>query len=187
MYEVINLGKLNSNGTYNASYDSFDYYYKVPSEFYNYSATNAYSMQSENAAGSKTVVTSKNNVTDIDRNMVNGNYYIYGFLAGDYILRFDYGTKTSKDTDATIYSTDQNGETTTRQEQVSVYNGQDYENTKFLDGQLDTLNDKYLDLTAKIDGKTFIDSTVSKARDNESRRMVVDAYSRTIEMIEERY
>lgn len=181
MYEVINLGKLNSNGTYNASYDSFDYYYKVPSEFYNYSATNAYSMQSENAAGSKTVVTSKNNVTDIDGNMVNGNYYIYGFLAGDYILRFDYGTKTSKDTDATIYSTDQNGETTTRQEQFSVYNGQDYENTKFLDGQLDTLNDKYLDLTAKIDGKTFIDSTVSKARDNESRRMVVDAYSRTIE------
>lgn len=180
MYEVINLGKFNNDGSYNSAYDSFDYYYKVPTEFYNYSTKNAYSSSNTNSSGNE-VKTLSTKAKNIDRTDVEGNYYIYGYLAGDYILRFDYGTKNSKDTDATIYSTDQKGETTTRPEKVSVYNGQDYENTKFLDGQLDTLNDKYLDLTAKVDGKSFIDTATSKARDNESRRMVVDAYSRTIE------
>lgn len=180
MYEVINLGKFNNDGSYNSAYESFDYYYKVPTEFYNYSTKNAYSSSNTNSSGNE-VKTLSTKAKNIDRTDVEGNYYIYGYLAGDYILRFDYGTKSSKDTDATIYSTYPNGETKTSQEQVSVYNGQDYENTKFLDGQLDTLNDKYLDLTAKADGKSFIDTATSKARDNESRRMVVDAYSRTIE------
>lgn len=180
MYEVINLGKFNNDGSYNSAYDSFDYYYKVPTEFYNYSTKNAYNTGNTDSSGNA-VKTLSTKAKNIDGTYIEGNYYIYGYLAGDYILRFDYGTKSSKDTDATIYSTDQNGETTTRTEKVSTYNGQDYENTKFLDGQLDTLNDKYLDLTAKIDGKSFIDTATSKARDNESRRMVVDAYSRTIE------
>ncbi len=180
MYEVINLGKFNNDDSYNSAYDSFDYYYKVPTEFYNYSTKNAYSTGNTDSSGNA-VKTLSTKAKNIDGTYIEGNYYIYGYLAGDYILRFDYGTTSSKDTDATIYSTDQNGETTTRTEKVSTYNGQDYENTKFLDGQLDTLNDKYLDLTAKADGKSFIDTATSKARDNESRRMVVDAYSRTIE------
>ena len=45
------------------------------------------------------------------------------------------------------------------------------------------LNDKYLDLTGKttIDGTDISELKISTARDNESRRMIVDAYSRTIE------
>ena len=45
------------------------------------------------------------------------------------------------------------------------------------------LNDKYLDLTGKtkINGTDISDLKISTARDNESRRMIVDAYSRTIE------
>lgn len=176
MYEVINLGKFNADGSYNSAYDSFDYYYKVPAKFYNYGRhTDGSAFQNEDG-----VKTTLGRTTDVDGNPVDGNYYIYGYLAGDYILRFDYGTQSSVDTKVTRYGIDQDGKTTTIEENVSEYNGQDYENTKFLNGQLDTLNDKYLDLTGKIGG-SFIDTAVSKARDNESRRMVVDAYSRTIE------
>lgn len=183
MYEVISLGKLNSDGTYNFTYDSFDYYYKVPTEYYNYGSKNAYNIDASKSENDDIVKTSSSDVQNIDGNTVQGNYYIYGYLAGDYILRFDYGTSNSIDTKETTYYSDANGSANKNEinNNVSKYNGQDYENTKFLDGQLDTLNDKYLDLTAKIDGKSFIDTAVSKARDNESRRMVVDAYSRTIE------
>ena len=183
MYEVISLGKLNSDGTYNSTYDSFDYYYKVPTEYYNYGSKNAYNIDASNSENDDIVKTSSSDVQNIDENTVQGNYYIYGYLAGDYILRFDYGTSNSIDTKETTYYSDANGSANKNEinNNVSKYNGQDYENTQFLDGQLDTLNDKYLDLTAKIDGKSFIDTAVSKARDNESRRMVVDAYSRTIE------
>lgn len=187
MYEVISLGKLNSDGTYNSTYDSFDYYYKVPIDYYNYKCNsdskNAYNMDGSDLINKDTVKTSSSEVQNVDGDTVQGNYYIYGYLAGDYILRFDYGTSNSIDTKETNYYSNADGSANKNEidNNVSKYNGQDYENTKFLDGQLDTLNDKYLDLTAKIDGKSFIDTTVSKARDNESRRMVVDAYSRTIE------
>lgn len=187
MYEVISLGKLNSDGTYNFTYDSFDYYYKVPIDYYNYKCNpdskNAYNMDGSDLINKDTVKTSSSEVQNVDGNTVQGNYYIYGYLAGDYILRFDYGTSNSIDTKETNYYSNADGSANKNEidNNVSKYNGQDYENTKFLDGQLDTLNDKYLDLTAKIDGKSFIDTAVSKARDNESRRMVVDAYSRTIE------
>lgn len=187
MYEVISLGKLNSDGTYNFTYDSFDYYYKVPIDYYNYKCNpdskNAYNMDGSDLIDKDTVKTSSSEVQNVDGNTVQGNYYIYGYLAGDYILRFDYGTSNSIDTKETNYYSNADGSANKNEidNNVSKYNGQDYENTKFLDGQLDTLNDKYLDLTAKIDGKSFIDTAVSKARDNESRRMVVDAYSRTIE------
>lgn len=183
MYEVISLGKLNSDGTYNFTYDSFDYYYKVPTEYYNYGSKNAYNIDASKSENDDIVKTSSSEVQNIDGNTVQGNYYIYGYLAGDYILRFDYGTSNSIDTKETTYYSNANGSANKNEinNNVSKYNGQDYENTQFLDGQLDTLNDKYLDLTAKIDGKSFIDTAVSKARDNESRRMVVDAYSRTIE------
>lgn len=187
MYEVISLGKLNSDGTYNSTYDSFDYYYKVPIDYYNYKCNsdskNAYNMDGSDLINKDTVKTSSSEVQNVDGDTVQGNYYIYGYLAGDYILRFDYGTSNSIDTKETNYYSNADGSANKNEidNNVSKYNGQDYENTKFLDGQLDTLNDKYLDLTAKIDGKSFIDTAVSKARDNESRRMVVDAYSRTIE------
>lgn len=183
MYEVINMGRLNSDGTYNTEYDNYDYYYQIPQEYYNY-----------NNPGNKvyTIEGGKANTTAVETTSSSsghgdGNYYIYGFLPGDYILRFDYGTKGDGNTDIK-YSTNQNAESQQSSINIVKYNGQDYENTKFL-GDLseksgeEHLNDKYLDLTGKtkINGTDISDLKISTARDNESRRMIVDAYSRTIE------
>lgn len=184
LYEVINLGKLNSDGNYDGTYDGLEYYYKVPNEFYNLPKIDSTGINGDSNI-TKTIAGKEK---DIDGNEIDGNYYIYGFLAGDYITRFDYG-KNADDT-STIY-TDRGVSTT---EGIIKYNGQDYENTRFL-AELtagDALNDKYLDLTkdtkisvmdasgigANVD---INDLKISKARDNESRRIVVDSYSRNIE------
>lgn len=168
MYEVINLDTVTGGmGMYNG----IDYYYKVPEEFYNYSSKDDHTgingtgpMKTSNAKGS-----------DIDGGEA-GNYYIYGFLAGDYVLRFDYGAETSGETDDPEYK----GE----EKSIIKYNGQDYENTSFMAGATEEhLNDKYLDISGKtlINGTDINELAISKARDNESRRMYVDAYSRNIE------
>ncbi len=110
----------------------------------------------------------------------NGNYLIDGFLTGDYVLRFDYGIR-SDDT-ATVYSREKpEGET----KDIIKYNGQDYENTGFLGDKLfdkdgNNLNMKFLPIDGKDDNK-LNQEPVSKARDNESRRLEVVGYSRTIE------
>ena len=110
----------------------------------------------------------------------NGNYVIDGFLTGDYVLRFDYGIR--NDDTATIYSREKpEGET----KEIIKYNGQDYENTGFLGDQLfdksgNNLNMKFLPIDGKDDNK-LCEKTVSKARDNESRRLEVVGYSRTLE------
>lgn len=181
MYEVINLGRANSSENYNTNYDNYDYYYQIPQIYYNYNNTggHAYEITGEKS-GTTAVETTKPRTPQ-------PNYYIYGFLPGDYILRFDYGTKGDGNTDIK-YSTNQNAESQQSSINIVKYNGQDYENTKFL-GDLseksgeEHLNDKYLDLTGKtkINGTDISDLKISTARDNESRRMIVDAYSRTIE------
>lgn len=183
MYEVINMGRLNSDGTYNTEYDNYDYYYQIPQDYYNYNnpGNSAYTIEGGKANTAAVETTSSSSGHG------DGNYYIYGFLPGDYILRFDYGTKGDGNTDIK-YSTNQNAESQQSSINIVKYNGQDYENTKFL-GDLseksgeEHLNDKYLDLTgkAKINGTDISDLKISTARDNESRRMIVDAYSRTIE------
>ena len=181
MYEVINMGRLNEDGSYNTQYDNYDYYYQVPEEYYNYNnhAQSAYTI-SGGKSGTSLVESTEN------ASATNGNYYIYGFLPGDYILRFDYGTKA--DSTDKKYSSNENAESQESTINIVKYNGQDYENTKFM-GDLseksgkEHLNDKYLDLTGKtkINGTDISDLKISTARDNESRRMIVDAYSRTIE------
>lgn len=183
MYEVINLGRANSSENYNTNYDNYDYYYQIPQEYYNYNnpGNSAYSIEGGKANTTAVETTSSSSGHG------DGNYYIYGFLPGDYILRFDYGTKGDGNTDIK-YSTNQNAESQQSSINIVKYNGQDYENTKFL-GDLseksgeEHLNDKYLDLTGKtkINGTDISDLKISTARDNESRRMIVDAYSRTIE------
>lgn len=183
MYEVINMGRLNSDGTYNTEYDNYDYYYQIPQDYYNYNnpGNSAYTIEGGKANTAAVETTSSSSGHG------DGNYYIYGFLPGDYILRFDYGTKGDGNTDIK-YSTNQNAESQQSSINIVKYNGQDYENTKFL-GDLseksgeEHLNDKYLDLTGKtkINGTDISDLKISTARDNESRRMIVDAYSRTIE------
>lgn len=179
LYEVINLGQLNANGYYNATYDGLEYYYKVPNQFYNLPKTGSTGIN----GNPDITMTSASEVNDIDGHRVNGNYYLYGFLAGDYVTRFDYGKHA--DSRETIY-TDVGIST---EEDVIKYNGQDYENTRFL-AELtagDALNDKYLDLTKSttiaVNGanRDINDLNISKARDNESRRMVVNSYSRNIE------
>lgn len=185
MYEVINLGRANSSENYNTNYDNYDYYYQIPQIYYNYNNTggHAYEITGEES-GTTAVETTK---PSTDTSNPKPNYYIYGFLPGDYILRFDYGTKGDGNTDIK-YSTNQNAESQQSSINIVKYNGQDYENTKFL-GDLseksgeEHLNDKYLDLTGKtkINGTDISDLKISTARDNESRRMIVDAYSRTIE------
>ncbi len=175
MYEVINLAEV-GDGTGDIKYNDLEYYYEIPSEFYN--------------NGNGSVLTSNTKVNDIDGNQVQGNYYLYGFLAGDYVLRFDYGTKS--DSKGTIYSTDENGNIITSEgNDIIKYNGQDYENTAFLSettyGSYSAINDKFLNLSKEtingIQAVIELDGAkaYSVARDNESRRMVVDAYSRTIE------
>lgn len=183
MYEVINLGRANSSENYNTNYDNYDYYYQIPQIYYNYNnpGNSAYTIEGGKA---NTVAVE---TTSSSSGHGDGNYYIYGFLPGDYILRFDYGTKGDGNTDIK-YSTNQNAESQQSSINIVKYNGQDYENTKFL-GDLseksgeEHLNDKYLDLTGKtkINGTDISDLKISTARDNESRRMIVDAYSRTIE------
>lgn len=178
MYEVINLGKFNTNGSYNSNYDSFDYYYKVPDAYYNYSTKKA-----TDSSDTEVVLTASAKKKNVDGNEVDGNYYIYGFLAGDYVLRYDYGTKKDGNQE-TQYSLDSDQNVISSQVDIVKYNGQDYENTGFL-GEIgeDHINDKYLDLTGstKINNTSINNLAISKARDNESRRMVIDAYSRTIE------
>lgn len=183
MYEVINLGRANSNENYNTNYDNYDYYYQIPQEYYNYNNPGNKAYTIEGGKANTTAV----ETTSSSSGHGDGNYYIYGFLPGDYILRFDYGTKGDGNTDIK-YSTNQNAESQQSSINIVKYNGQDYENTKFL-GDLseksgeEHLNDKYLDLTGKtkINGTDISDLKISTARDNESRRMIVDAYSRTIE------
>lgn len=175
LYEVINLGDVNSSGAYDGTYDGLEYYYKVPNQFYNLPKSSSTGIN----GNTEPTMSSSSEVNDINGNRVNGNYYIYGFLAGDYVVRFDYG-KYADDT-ATVY-TDVGVSST---EDIIKYNGQDYENTRFLAEltQGDAINDKFLDLTkeTKIGGTDINDLQISKARDNESRRIVVDSYSRNIE------
>lgn len=162
LFEVINLSEVNSGGDYSGDYDGYEYYYKVPSQFYNFP------QGSQNGNdGTGAVITGGSIVGQ-------GNWYIYGFLAGDYTIRFDYGKNT--DANCTIYKNDGSSST----EEIIRCNGQDYENTRFMGNYLEdsTINDKFLDLTGKA---VPSDSQVSKARDNESRRMVVNSFSRTIE------
>lgn len=177
LYEVINLGEVNASGSYDATYDGLEYYYKVPNQFYNLPKTESTGVNGEN----NVTLTLNEKAKDIDGNDVEGNYYLYGFLAGDYITRFDYGKRA--DSTATIY---EERYKTAEEKDIIKYNGQDYENTRFL-AELTTenkaLNTKYLDLTqnTKINGTDINDLQISKARDNESRRMVVNSYSRNIE------
>ncbi len=175
MYEVITLNDINKGNE--IKYDDLEYYYEVPQACYNKGAE---------------IITTK----DVGN---NGNYRINGYLAGDYVLRFDYGTRT--DATETLYTTNENGDVVPENNvPIIKYNGQDYENTAFLAGVTypdagSAINDKYLNLRKEdmrtadeqdgIQAVIYKDENENKqysvARDNEARRMVVNAFSRTLE------
>ncbi len=188
MYEVISLADINET---NIKFNDLEYYYEVPLKYYNIGESSTTGI----ATGDNSIVTSENPVSGKE-----GNYCIYGYLPGDYVLRFDYGTQT--DSNKVIYSINEDGSEHPENKAIIKYNGQDYENTSFLadikyseDGkEYSAINDKFLNLRTEdmktADGRengikavTQKDDSpqYSVSRDNEARRMVVDAYSRTIE------
>ncbi len=188
MYEVISLADINET---NIKFNDLEYYYEVPLKYYNIGESSTTGI----ATGDNSIVTSENPVSGKE-----GNYCIYGYLPGDYVLRFDYGTQT--DSNKVIYSINEDGSEQPKNEAIIKYNGQDYENTSFLAGikyseegkEYSAINDKFLNLRTEdmktADGRdngikavTQKDNSpqYSVSRDNEARRMVVDAYSRTIE------
>ena len=85
----------------------------------------------------------------------NGDYTLEGFKPGTYIVRFTYGD-TVKDA--------------TAKKDMLIFNGQDYKSTQYT-GVPDTLKD----VDAVI--KSFEKEGVSDARDDEVRRLEVNAYS----------
>lgn len=155
LYEVINLGELDDNTA--GSWAGLEYYYKVPDVFYG----------------------------GPQKTGDDGTYKLDGFLAGDYVVRFDYGKNADAKSEGAniIYDTQNpNGDTS---KDIVKYNGQDYENTKFLgefigEGNDSQLNMKFLPIDDN-DPNKLKEREVSKARDNESRRLEVISYSRTIE------
>ena len=85
----------------------------------------------------------------------DGNYTLEGFKPGTYIVRFTYGDTV---TDATA------------KKDMLIFNGQDYKSTQYT-GVPDTLKD----VDAVI--QSFEKAGVSDARDDEVRRLEVNAYS----------
>lgn len=177
MFEVISLADCNEalENKSDIALNDLEYYYEIPQDFYN---------------GGHEVLTNSATVG------VNGNYQIKGFLPADYVLRFDYGI--NSDATATLYSMGEDGnELVENNVPIIKYNGQDYENTSFLSetkyGTGSAINDKYLNLRTEdmknvqnkdgIKAVTQVDGSkaYSTARDNETRRMVVNAFSRNIE------
>lgn len=177
MFEVISLADCNGalENKSDIALNDLEYYYEIPQDFYN---------------DGNEVVTG--NVPA----GVEGNYHINGFLPADYVLRFDYGI--NSDDKADLYSIDKDGkEIVENDAPIIKYNGQDYENTSFLSettyGTGSAINDKYLNLRTEdmknvhnedgIKAVTQVDGSkaYSTARDNETRRMVVNAFSRNIE------
>ncbi len=177
MFEVISLADCNHTleEKANIALNDLEYYYEIPQDFYN--------------EGNEVLT---GNVPA----GVEGNYHIKGFLPADYVLRFDYGI--NSDDKANLYSIDEYGNEITESDvPIIKYNGQDYENTSFLSettyGTGSAINDKYLNLRTEdmknvhnkpgIKAVTQVDGSkaYSTARDNETRRMVVNAFSRNIE------
>ncbi len=177
MFEVISLADCNHalEEKANIALNDLEYYYEIPQDFYN--------------EGNEVLT---GNVPA----GVEGNYHIKGFLPADYVLRFDYGI--NSDDKANLYSIDEYGNEITESDvPIIKYNGQDYENTSFLSettyGTGSAINDKYLNLRTEdmknvknqpgIKAVTQVDGSkaYSTARDNETRRMVVNAFSRNIE------
>ena len=89
------------------------------------------------------------------RTNANGDYTLEGFKPGTYIVRFTYGDTVNNEE---------------AKKDMLIFNGQDYKSTQYT-GVPDTLKD----VDAVI--KSFEKAGVSDARDDEVRRLEVNAYS----------
>lgn len=100
------------------------------------------------------------------RTDTDGNYELEGFVPGRYVVRFTYGDTIEENKNSTTYNPDIEA-----QEDMLIFNGQDYKSTKYTTDLSDTETDvdeiiKQLEVVNKSD-----------ARDDEIRRLEVNRFS----------
>ena len=127
----------------------------------------------------------------------NGEYTLFGYTPGKYVVRFTYGDNIDKNVAEGINETSSSGQAS--QEDMYLFNGQDYKSTQYTTPDLDSTNndvlsddivlynhenkttkeeilksnqDKIDKIIASLEEKDYND-----ARDDEVRRLEVNSYS----------
>lgn len=115
----------------------------------------------------------------------DGKYEFKNFVAGNYVVRFEYGNKAEtlkyngQDYRNTAYQTGMTNAAAQTDAQGAIYNGTT-DGLGVEAGKVSTLNNQWHDLSNNDQANAMNNARVSDARDYEPRRMMVDAYSRTI-------
>ena len=114
-----------------------------------------------------------------------GKYEFKNFVAGNYVVRFEYGNNeenlkyNGQDYRNTAYQTGQTNAAAQTDAQGAIYNGTT-DGLNVEAGKVSTLNNQWHDLSNNEQANEMNNARVSDARDYEPRRLMVDAYSRTI-------
>ncbi len=115
----------------------------------------------------------------------DGKYEFKNFVAGNYVVRFEYGNKSEtlkyngQDYRNTAYQTGMTNAAAQVDAQNNIYNGTT-DGLGVEAGKVSTLNNQWHDLSNNDQANAMNSARVSDARDYEPRRLMVDAYSRTI-------
>ncbi len=117
----------------------------------------------------------------------DGKYEFKNFVAGNYVVRFEYGNKSEtlkyngQDYRNTAYQTGMTNAKalTQKDDEKKIYNGTT-DGLGVEAGKVSTLNNQWHDLSNNEQANEMNNARVSDARDYEPRRLMVDAYSRTI-------
>lgn len=115
----------------------------------------------------------------------DGKYEFKNFVAGNYVVRFEYGNKSEtlkyngQDYRNTAYQTGKTNAAAQVDAQNNIYNGTT-DGLGVEAGEVSTLNNQWHDLSNNKQANEMNNARVSDARDYEPRRLMVDAYSRTI-------
>lgn len=115
----------------------------------------------------------------------DGKYEFRNFVAGNYVVRFEYGNKAEtlkyngQDYRNTAYQTGMTNAAAQTDAQGAIYNGTT-DGLGVEAGKVSTLNNQWHDLSNNDQANAMNNARVSDARDYEPRRLMVDAYSRTI-------
>lgn len=116
-----------------------------------------------------------------------GKYEFKNFVAGNYVVRFEYGNNeenlkyNGQDYRNTAYQTGMTNAKalTQKDDEKEIYNGTT-DGLNVEAGKVSTLNNQWHDLSNNEQANEMNNARVSDARDYEPRRLMVDAYSRTI-------
>ena len=117
----------------------------------------------------------------------DGKYEFKNFVAGNYVVRFEYGNNeknlkyNGQDYRNTAYQTGMTNAKalTQKDDEKKIYNGTT-DGLGVEAGKVSTLNNQWHDLSNNEQANEMNNARVSDARDYEPRRLMVDAYSRTI-------